>query len=272
MYLQLSGSKNSKISGERFPISIAVVASLCSRRKRPDNMKSSIPVVTACAGVEIGKKKLAVGEEVPSINLSLNISIPVRELLAALSSSPLAQTSTPPPPDQVPDCFVNKALAKQLPSAPSASQNIPSGRWEAMPTAMEAVPRSLPAAGAPCRVKVSNILKRLKAEEMQELFEDHVGPVLHCVITEDTARVLFESQQSAQKAVEIYDGGVLEVASSKRQEESGPSQSSLFLHPRSTDSSWVEERVGPLTKCYLRRGEGWVTIFRAAITKQLKKD
>ncbi|CAK9036754.1 RRM domain-containing protein [Durusdinium trenchii] len=232
-------------------------------------MAGSIPIVTSCSGLEISKKGL-LGEEVPSINLSLSIGIPVKELIAALGGFHLPP-SPPPPPDQIPDCFANKGSASSAKPSSDPSSSAPSfppsvRGWEAIPAA----PVIQPLSGS-SRVKVSNILKRLKPDEVQSLFEEHVGPVLQCSIVEDTARIIFDSAESARKAVEEYDGGLLEVCSKKIYEETS-NPSSLSLHPKRQSSSWVEERVGPLSKCYLRRGEGWMTVFRAAITKQLKKE
>lgn len=73
----------------------------------------------------------------------------------------------------------------------------------------------------------------------------------------------------AQAAIEQYDGGLLEVSTDK----SVPGQDSLCLYPK--DSSFrrtLEDRLGPLSQCHLRRGEGWITLFRGAITKQLKRE
>lgn len=66
-----------------------------------------------------------------------------------------------------------------------------------------------------------------------------------------------------------YDGGVLEVSTDK----SLSGSDAILLFPK--DGSFrrtVEDRLGPLTQCHLRRGEGWMTLFRGAITKQLKRE
>ena len=96
---------------------------------------------------------------------------------------------------------------------------------------------------------------------------EHAWPVLDISVVEDTAIVIFDSQESAKKAVDTYDGGILEASKNR---ETGPT--SLTLHPRSTGSSWLEEWLGPLGRCHMRRGAGWITIFQATIAKQLKKD
>ncbi|CAE7209755.1 unnamed protein product [Symbiodinium sp. CCMP2592] len=119
------------------------------------------------------------------------------------------------------------------------------------------------------RVKVSNLVKRLKHQEVQYVFERHVGPVVQCTLTEDCASIAFVSPEYAQAAIEQYDGGLLEVSTDK----SVPGQDSLCLYPK--DSSFrrtLEDRLGPLSQCHLRRGEGWITLFRGAITKQLKRE
>ena len=263
--------------------------------------RCSIPVITTCSGVEIGPRMMgqSAKEEIPSITLSLNIGIPVKELLAALSSF---QQPGPPSPDDVPDCFLpdfsrksqgscgSKAVIRppeqtskpirvgeggQASSPPSLSS-----KWEAVPqhvgprvllggTGWSGVPGGTGWSGVPglTRVKVSNILKRVRPDELRQVFEEHAWPVLDISVVEDTAIVIFDSQESAKKAVDKYDGGILEASKNR---ETGPT--SLTLHPRSTGSSWLEEWLGPLGRCHMRRGAGWITIFQATIAKQLKKD
>ena len=85
-------------------------------------------------------------------------------------------------------------------------------------------------------------------------------------MSKDTAQITFSSEELANVAVEKYDGGILEIASKK--EESG---NSLVLHPNASNANCLEDRVGPLKKCQLRRGEGWVTVF-SVTSKQQKKD
>ena len=48
-----------------------------------------------------------------------------------------------------------------------------------------------------------------------EVFE-RVGPVLQCVVSETIARVTFASEADAHKAVDVYNGGVLEMAAQGR--------------------------------------------------------
>ena len=192
--------------------------------------KCSIPVIATCSGVEIGPRMMgqSAKEEIPSITLSLSIGIPVKELLAALSSF-----QQPPAPDDVPDCFLpdfsrkgscgNKAEAVvRLPEQTSkpirggqggqaSSPPSLSSKWEAVPR--QVGPRVL--LGGPdwsgfppslTRVKVSNILKRVRPDELRQVFEEHAGPVLDISVVEDSAILIFDSHENAKKAVDEYDG------------------------------------------------------------------
>eukprot|EP00435_Cladocopium_sp_Y103_P057525 s1184_g19.t2 len=254
-------------------------------------MNYSIPVITTCSGVEIGPKKMpGHSEEDVAIHLSLNIGIPVKELLAALSSFQLPSS---PAPVDVPNCSFSVTKPRLGDKLPGRTESLSSGRWEGVPehvgprvvlgggvdattsttsTAAVLAP-TLASRQAGLTVKVSNISRRVTPDELQQVFEQHVGPVIDINVIEDTARLTFSSQESARKAIDEYDGGILE-ASKNEASQFGASQfgPGLILHPRSASSSLLEERLGPLSRCHLRRGEGWITIFQTAIIKQLKKE
>ena len=110
------------------------------------------------------------------------------------------------------------------------------------------------------------MVKRLNTEEVREVFQERVGQVLECTVVEDTATLVFRSEADAQEAVKKYDGGLLEASIGSQFEEN--SSGSLALYPNT--SNILEDRVGPLSTCYLRRGEGWMTIFQTAAIKQLR--
>ena len=245
--------------------------------------KCSIPVIATCSGVEIGPRMMgqSAKEEIPSITLSLSIGIPVKELLAALSS--FQQPPAPDVPDWKGSCGSKAEAVVRLPEQTSkpirggqggqaSSPPRLSSKWEAVP--QEVGPRVL--LGGPdwsgfppslTRVKVSQLLKRVRPDELRQVFEEHAGPVLDISVVEDSAILIFDSHENAKKAVDEYDGGILEASTNR---ETGPT--SLTLHPRSSGSSWLEKWLGPLGRCHMRRGAGWITIFQATIAKQLKKD
>ena len=217
-----------------------------------------------------------------AINLCLNIGIPVKELLAALSSF---QPPSSPAPVDVPSCSFSVTKPRLGDKLPGRTESLCRGRWEGVPehvgprvvlggSVTTTTTTSSTAAIAPTiastqpglTVKVSNISRRVRPDELQEVFEQHVGPIVGINVVEDTARLTFHSQESAKKAIDEYDGGILEVS---KNESLVPG---LILHPRSSSSLLLEERLGPLSRCHLRRGEGWITIFQAAIRMQLKKE
>eukprot|EP00438_Fugacium_kawagutii_P007157 Skav231632 [mRNA] locus=scaffold1135:112303:113452:+ [translate_table: standard] len=232
-------------------------------------MRCSIPVITRCSGVEIGPQETpgqSTTGNVPSINLSLSIGIPVKELLAALTS---LEMSAPTPAD-VPTCALlpKKEEALEGSSGYKSPPALPTdgGRtWETIP--QHVGPRVLLGGGADAAsnaapagpsgvtslvtssqssgfsVRVSNISKRLKPNELQQVFEEHVGPVIDVSILEDAARLTFASQKSAKKAIDEFDGGILEVSKHEEIDRIGPQ---MTLHPRSSTSSFLEECLGPL--------------------------
>lgn len=189
-------------------------------------MRCSIPVITRCSGVEIGPQNTPgqnATDEVPSINLSLSIGIPVKELLAALSSLELSA----PPPADVPTCaLLPRKLEGNSGYKPPEATALPTDggcTWETIPqhvgprvllgggvdaAASNATPAgpsvtssATPSQSSGLSVRVSNISKRLKPNELQQVFEEHVGPVIDVSIFEDTARLTFASAKSVKKAM-----------------------------------------------------------------------
>ena len=74
------------------------------------------------------------------------------------------------------------------------------------------------------------------------------------------------TQEQADEAVDTYNGGILELTTASTASDS----KALELLPKSRNLSFLEDRLGPLSKCGLVRGEGWVTIFRNAMASELK--
>ena len=46
----------------------------------------------------------------------------------------------------------------------------------------------------------------------------------------------------------------------------------LTLHSKTSVMDYLEQRAGPLSECHLRSGDGWVTLFKASLAEQLKKE
>ncbi|CAK9085255.1 Uncharacterized protein C1840.07c [Durusdinium trenchii] len=248
-------------------------------------MRCSIPVQTACSGVEIRSKTTGSGpseKTVPTISMSLSIDLPVEE----------QQHS--PQPDEVPTAFDSR---KALPTASAQAENlglrIPQPQLHntgapprlVAPSAAEtneaeadlmtpALAGGLPGTAQALNgtasgpdLAVGDIEHGHQDDEVQMVFERYVGPIAQCTLIEDACSITFMNADHAQAAVDRYDGGVLEV----RTDKSVPGEA-LILYPK--DSNFrrtVEDRIGPLQQCHLRRGEGWMTLFRGSITKQLKR-
>jgi len=255
-------------------------------------MRCNIPVQTACSGVEIRTKP---GDKSgTTISVALSIDLPVEDLINALTVFQSSHSPSPQPEElpsglfeaqkvqQVQGGYTGPMKAPEQPMKASIPQQVmpretgaarsnlapPPGltaQWETLgsnamcPTG----PRSLMT-----RIKVTNLVRRLKAQEVQAVFERYVGPITACNLVEDAASITFMSAEHAQAAIDRYDGGVMEV----RTDKSAPGDP-LVLYPKdSTFRRTLEVRLGPLTECHLRRGEGWMTLFRGSITKQLKRE
>lgn len=254
-------------------------------------MRCNIPVQTACSGVEIRAAQSHGSHEKggTTISLALSIDLPVEDLIAALSI--FQQSNERPSPEDLPSVFeghkaqaqaggytgpmkvtepLKAAPAMARESGPRSNLAPPPGltaQWETIAPPLA----SLGAGGhrsMMTRIKVTNLVRRLKSQEVQTVFERYVGPITHCNLVEDAASITFLSPDHAQAAIDRYDGGVMEVRTDKSA-PGGP----LILYPKdSTFRRTLEDRLGPLTECHLRRGEGWMTLFRGSITKQLKRE
>lgn len=259
-------------------------------------MRCNIPVQTACSGVEIRTKP---GDKSgTTISVALSIDLPVEDLINALTVFQSSHSPSPQPeelperglfeaqkvqPVQGPGYTTPGLKAPEQPMKAAIPQQVmpretgaarsnlapPPGltaQWETLGSnAMcpATGPRSLMT-----RIKVTNLVRRLKAQEVQAVFERYVGPITACNLVEDAASITFMSAEHAQAAIDRYDGGVMEV----RTDKSAPGDP-LVLYPKdSTFRRTLEVRLGPLTECHLRRGEGWMTLFRGSITKQLKRE
>lgn len=118
------------------------------------------------------------------------------------------------------------------------------------------------------RVKVSNMVKRIKAQDLQKVFSRYVGPVCDCTLREDVATITFWNSEHAYVAIEKYDGGTLEMSTDKSKGADG-----IFLFAKDANfRETMENRLGPLGQCQLRRGEGWITLFRRNMAEQLKRE
>ncbi|CAE8588482.1 unnamed protein product [Polarella glacialis] len=87
------------------------------------------------------------------------------------------------------------------------SEDAPPPRARAR-TAMAPAGRSAPAPG-PKSIKVTNIPKELKAQDVREAFEAETGKITLCELSKGTARITFQKAKDAQKAVETFDRGEL---------------------------------------------------------------
>lgn len=190
-----------------------------------------------------------------SLRMSININFP-KELLQALSSpapvpAPLPKADTAPrsaqPEQSEPQPEQPEPQPEQPELQPLRATNMAwGGNWEALGTA----------------VRISNLSKRMNAEQVKELFEEHVGPVTECQVQNGRATVRFECEDLARKAIQSFDGGLV---------ESVKDTGEFLLYQRENLRSCLEEHVGPLTKCQLRKGDGWATVFTSETFSQLKK-
>lgn len=255
-------------------------------------MRCNIPVQTACSGVEIrGAQSHEKGGA--KISLALSIDLPVEDLIAALSI--FQQSNERPSPEELPSVFeAHKAQAQvggytspmkvSEPQKAMARESGPSGQsgprsnlapppgltaqWETIGAPLASLGAGAGHRSMMTRIKVTNLVRRLKSQEVQTVFERYVGPITHCNLMEDAASITFLSPEHAQAAIDRYNGGIMEV----RTDKSAPGEP-LILYPKdSTFRRTLEDRLGPLTECHLRRGEGWMTLFRGSITKQLKRE
>eukprot|EP00435_Cladocopium_sp_Y103_P063444 s779_g25.t1 len=223
-----------------------------------------IPVHTACAGVELTHKTVG-NKTCPAITLSLCIDIPVEELIGVLSNFQQGFRGPEPPNPEAsqfqggPTCARPQGQQLSQVGQPPCPPRFPLGHgpWE-----------QLPAPPSFNRVKVSNMVKRIKAQDLQKVFSRYVGPVCECSLREDVATITFWNSEHAYVAMEKYDGGTLEMSTDKSKGADG-----IFLFAKDANfRETMENRLGPLGQCQLRRGEGWITLFRRNMAEQLKRE
>lgn len=209
------------------------------------------------------------------MNLEVSISIPIKDLLEAFTL--FGQNGSNAPPPAIP----RKQVALSTPSASSSSpsiamalrrQNGPVGivpTWEVVPINTGTGPHG-PGPMGRYLVQVSNLSKRINkyGVQLQKLFTERVGPV-QCQMEKGSATMAFSTQEQADEAVDTYNGGILELTTASTASTASDSKA-LELLPKSRSLSFLEDRLGPLSKCGLVRGEGWVTIFRNAMASELK--
>jgi len=235
----------------------------------------SLPIHVSCVKSQICSKDAdPAGQSSPTISVGLNLDIPVNDLLSALLSyqQSLAPESNMPTPKF-------KGMQKPLePPKPPIVQEAPP------PPVERAVEASAPGPGAstwePCppvmrrRVKVYNLMKSVRPRDVKFIFEKHVGPVEgDCSIQDCVSTVQFMNAEHAQLAIEKYNGGILEVSSDKRKPED--EQISLQAAPWGADGPELQRRMQellwPLEDSQLRRGDGWLTLFRVSKAKEAKR-
>lgn len=238
------------------------------------------------------------GHPVPSVNLQVKISIPIKELLQALSqispTVPLGGSGSSQDSKVVPavpavspipvipnvsndsnisrvSSLTQRASLTQRTSVTSVTSKPPfgvsdvSGSWESE------MRRS---------VRVSNFLKRMSSQHLKQTFGHHVGPVFECSVEKGGAyRLTFGSEEHARKAVEKYHGGLLEITNKTVKTDgtgatdgTGDFDFEISLWPNSATIECLQDHVGPLSKCSLRGGEGWVTLFVSSRAQQLKHE
>eukprot|EP00435_Cladocopium_sp_Y103_P011038 s1806_g2.t2 len=126
-------------------------------------------------------------------------------------------------------------------------------------------------------VRVSNFPRALAPSQIKSSFEQKVGPVLECAIDQGVASLYFASEAHAAKAVADFDGGIIELAATESTGMDGDfganeEQVDVSLKDNSCCQSYLEDHMGPLSRCSMRRGRGWITIFRSEMGQQLKRD
>lgn len=137
--------------------------------------------------------------------------------------------------------------------------------WETLPTLRNPACR---------RVKVYNLMKSVRPRDVKFIFEKHVGPVEgECTINDCVGTLHFMHVEHAHQAVEKYNRGILEVSSDKRKGED--EHVSLQADPWAADGPALqrrmEELLWPLEDSQLRRGDGWLTLFRVSKAKEAKR-
>lgn len=262
--------------------------------------RASIPIWAQCNG-GIGFAEMGAAKGSPCVNLQVNISIPIKDLLQALtlsisrvSGSSMAWAAQPAPPTRTVAPVVPGEQRRALATVPAqqAARAIPvAGVWEDVPSRSstdgsgdcsgQSSQRDGPSGDLSSEgsylVRVSNIPRALAPSQLKRSFEQNVGPVLECAIDQGVASLYFASEAHAMKAVADYDGGIIELAATECtgiDDDFGASkeQIEVSLKDNSCCQSYLEDHMGPLSRCSVRRGRGWITIFRSGLGPQLKRD
>lgn len=245
----------------------------------------SLPVRVSCSDAGLG---LAGPQRDPclSLTLSLNLHIPLPELLTSLMdlqkpSEPGPEASRPcrpsasqmflmPEDPQLASKFDGRAVAasddagftERNPEAVVQAQSPQLAAWEVLPL----TPKQLE-----CRViRVSNLIRGLKVRELEEVFTSQVGPVEKVVVSEGFAQISFGAAKHAFAAVQKCDGSVLEVT--ERDERAGERSLSLTPIPWHSSGNALRQMFSDflyaLDECHYRRGDRWLTIAEVQKVKQ----
>ncbi|CAK9029322.1 RRM domain-containing protein, partial [Durusdinium trenchii] len=139
------------------------------------------------------------------------------------------------------------------------------GSWETVPALRNPSCR---------RVKVYNLMKSVRPRDVKSLFEKYVGPIEgDCNVSDCVGTIHFVSAEHAQMAVEKYNGGILEMSTERRKGEE--EHITLTATPWGQDAAHlrgsIEELLWPLADSQLRRGDGWLTLFRVSKAKEAKR-
>lgn len=248
----------------------------------------SLPVRVSCSDAGLG---LAGPQRDPclSLTLSLNLHIPLPELLASLMD---LQKPNEPGPDG-PEVRPRPSAASQMflmPEDPQLASKFPRravaasddaglternseaevvqaqspqlAAWEVLPL----TPKQLE-----CRViRVSNLIRGVKVRELEEVFTSQVGPVEKVVVSEGFAQISFGAAKHAFAAVQKYDGSVLEVT--ERDDRVGERSVSLTAIPWHSSGNALRQMFSDflyaLDECHYRRGDRWLTIAEVQKVKQ----
>jgi len=239
---------------------------------------ASIPIWAQChGGVGFPEKGPANGS--PCVNLQVNISIPIKDLLQALTITSGSGSKAPAQAAPTKHKMEARTVAPvgMLATVPAKPKMTPvTGDWEDVPSRSSSG-RSGHSSEGSYLVRVSNIPRALAASHIKSSFEQHVGPVLECAVDQGVASLYFASEALATKAVADYDGGIIELAVTECTDMRGDfganeEQIEVSLKDNSCCQSYLEDHMGPLSRCSMRRGRGWITIFRSEIGPQLKRD
>jgi len=143
----------------------------------------------------------------------------------------------------------------------------------------ELLPPTLPLKESGCQtVRVTNLIKGLKRNEVEGLFASEVGPVQKCIVNEASAsaQITFDTARHAAMAAERFNGSILEAPSrTDKQDPRVLSLKQLPWHSAGTTLRETFERYFcPLVECHYRRGECWLTFASVSKVKELpdKKD